>query len=450
LAVCNDGSSAVYYFRKGYNPELWLMYLQGGPSCYDQNSCGAQPEWATTGHEPPHSVYLGGIFSDASPMFADANLVWVAYCTSDSWAGDTPGPPGARNLTEVALGAGSFAGFPGGFRGQRVVAATLQSMRTNLAFGSALSTRLLFGGCTPGALLHLDGVAAWVRGQGLRPEMVSVQGLLDSAAVLDIAPLAPGQPSLANLTQQAYAYVNASGAPSPLCTAAFPEAPWRCLLGAEALPYVQTPYLLAQSQFDRAQLAYNAPRPGASPASAAYAGGFQNASRALLRGLPTAAQKSSALYAPSCFAYCTSLSAAFWNTASPGGSVPRLGGRLPPSQPAQLSLAEAVQLWFFKAAKELRLEDPCTGFRCGRCHANNRAGKHGEPALVATGARNAGPILLGLFALLTCCGCCLACASAAPQRRAGGRSLLRGGLAEGEDTPLLPRQGVVSVPKAAL
>lgn len=217
------------------------MYLQGGPSCYDQNSCGAQPLWATTGHAPPHSVYLGGIFSDASPMFADANLVWVAYCTSDSWAGDTAGPPDAGNLTQVALGESAFTGFPGGFRGQRVVAATLQAMATNLAFGSAQATRLLFGGCTPGALLHLDGVAAWVRAKGWRADMVSVAGLLDSAALLDIAPLNPGQPSLANITQLAYAYVNASAAPSPLCTAAFPEEPWRCLLGAEALPHVQTP-----------------------------------------------------------------------------------------------------------------------------------------------------------------------------------------------------------------
>jgi hypothetical protein len=29
-AVCNDGTPANFYFRKGADPTLWLIYLEGG------------------------------------------------------------------------------------------------------------------------------------------------------------------------------------------------------------------------------------------------------------------------------------------------------------------------------------------------------------------------------------------------------------------------------------
>ena len=38
LAVCNDGSPAVYYLKEG-DPTLWLVYLEGGGWCYDEQTC---------------------------------------------------------------------------------------------------------------------------------------------------------------------------------------------------------------------------------------------------------------------------------------------------------------------------------------------------------------------------------------------------------------------------
>ena len=58
--------------------------------------------------------------------------------------------------------------FPGGFRGQRILAATLRSMVKFLEFGATQSTRLLFGGCTPGAVYNLDVVANTIRGLGIK------------------------------------------------------------------------------------------------------------------------------------------------------------------------------------------------------------------------------------------------------------------------------------------
>ena len=84
-----------------------------------------------------------------------------------------------------------YEGFPGGFRGQRILAATIKSMNKYLGFGATQSTRLLFGGCTPGVVYNLDNVNNIIRGLGIKQEMVTVQGIFDSAVVLDVQPLSP-------------------------------------------------------------------------------------------------------------------------------------------------------------------------------------------------------------------------------------------------------------------
>ena len=152
------------------------------------------------------------------------------------------------------------------------------------------------------------------------------------------------------MTEMAFQMVNASGAVNSACAAANPDAPWRCMLGATALPYVQNPYLLVQSQFDRAQLSYNAPRPGHTPASVAYADAFQAASLDLLSSVPTAAQSHSAVFSPACFSYCTSLSAHFWSVVVQGGDVtrPGAGALMGPHKPQPASLETVVNWWFFK------------------------------------------------------------------------------------------------------
>ena len=39
-AVCNDGSTAVYYFKASPTKSTtWVLYLQGGGFCFDDKSC---------------------------------------------------------------------------------------------------------------------------------------------------------------------------------------------------------------------------------------------------------------------------------------------------------------------------------------------------------------------------------------------------------------------------
>jgi len=94
-SLCNDGSAAGFYYRKGGSDDSgfliedpqWLVFLEGGGWCWDQVSCaqrtGIYPtlmsstKWTAT-------KALTGIFSPdplSSPL-ATANKVYVPYCSS--------------------------------------------------------------------------------------------------------------------------------------------------------------------------------------------------------------------------------------------------------------------------------------------------------------------------------------------------------------------------------
>jgi hypothetical protein len=150
--------------------------------CYDDASCAAQPPAFTSSATAARSVFLGGIFATGSSLkniqFGDANVVWVSYCTSDAWAGDVG--PTAAALSNATAAPGAWAGFSGGFRGQRILRATLQTMQKSLTFGSADNTQLLLGGCTPGVVRSGRSAAAWARARRVR-EYVT-QRLADALA----------------------------------------------------------------------------------------------------------------------------------------------------------------------------------------------------------------------------------------------------------------------------
>ena len=173
-ATCNDGTPAGFYYAAGSDPTLWLVYLQGGLWCYDQDSCmeraakGPQQisssEWSTT-------MSQGGIF-DANATenpFAAANKVFVPYCTSDAWLGDQ-----SPAQTQAAYG------FNWSFRGRRVLHAVFTALQAEYGLGAAPGEpqhRMLLGGCSAGArgaMYLLDSVAAGA------PTGLTVVGMLDS------------------------------------------------------------------------------------------------------------------------------------------------------------------------------------------------------------------------------------------------------------------------------
>jgi hypothetical protein len=103
-ARCNDGTPATFYFRPGTTPagrERWVIQLQGGGCCRSGDSCAQR--WCSvdsnfgTTHmssldAPADGIRADGILEEA-PGFANPlatwNHVFVRYCSSDNWSGDT-------------------------------------------------------------------------------------------------------------------------------------------------------------------------------------------------------------------------------------------------------------------------------------------------------------------------------------------------------------------------
>ena len=94
-SLCNDGSAAGFYYRKGGSDDSgfliedpqWLVFLEGGGWCWDQVSCaqrtGIYPTLMSSTKWKPTKA-LTGIFSPdplSSPL-ATANKVYVPYCSS--------------------------------------------------------------------------------------------------------------------------------------------------------------------------------------------------------------------------------------------------------------------------------------------------------------------------------------------------------------------------------
>jgi len=105
VAVCNDGSPAVFYIRAAApdSPaaDRWVFYLQGGGGCGSFSDCldrwcGRQSavydESKMSSRYCPDSIGGTGIFrrgaiGDTENAFGDFNQVFLYYCSSDSWSG---------------------------------------------------------------------------------------------------------------------------------------------------------------------------------------------------------------------------------------------------------------------------------------------------------------------------------------------------------------------------
>lgn len=243
LAVCNDGSPGGYYSAASTTgSDLWVIYLQGGMWCWDQASCDARASDAAfemSSTHWPKVQEVGGVFSQ-SPLnpWADANKVYLSYCSSDAWVGDV---------------AASAATYNYAFRGQRLIEATLTDLALNR--GLTGSAQVLFGGCSAGArgaMFNLDYI------QALLPAGATVKGLLDSALWLDLTPPDTAEVTLQAQTEGVFGLVNPGARIPAACAAAYPGAEgWKCLLGVYRLPFVVTEYFINAAQFDSFQMLYD-------------------------------------------------------------------------------------------------------------------------------------------------------------------------------------------------
>ena len=246
-AVCNDGTAAEYYLRANPASDLWLVYLAGGAWCSSAEDCEARWEGRVypnfdcrlppgqteqrcfmSNKDFPEQCSKSGIF-DASPdnPLAEANLVYIPYCSSDAFLGDMP--PSAE--------------VPWHFRGQQIVLATIDALIRTHGLGDALAT-LLFGGGSAGA----RGAMAWLdRVPHLLPESVRVLGFLDSPYVIDEPPLPSSgyEPDFAEQARRVLALTGAEDMIFGECAEKHPgpDDSWRCLYAEHRLLGVELPML---------------------------------------------------------------------------------------------------------------------------------------------------------------------------------------------------------------
>jgi hypothetical protein len=297
--------------------------------CWDQASCDARYaatkfEMSSTGWARTQQV--GGIFStDPANPWANANKVYLSYCSSDAWIGD--------------VGA-SAATYNYAFRGQRIIAATVAALVAN--HGLDGSANVLFGGCSAGArgaMFNLDYVS------DMLPAGATVKGLLDSGLWLDIAPLDSSEVTLQQQTQAVVALVSPSARLPPACAAANPGAEWKCFYGQYRLAYLTTPYLINAAQFDSFQMLYDMDgNPPRTTGQVAFADEFQAAT---LVALQTAVAAGQAVFSTTCLVHCLTADTEDFTQFDAGG----------------VSIASALQQWYFEGESPVDIST-CTGYPC--------------------------------------------------------------------------------------
>ena len=213
-----------FYYSAGNDPAVWLVYLQGGLWCYDEESC---LERAAKGPQQISSTTWGptmtqdGIFDSNGTVnpFASANKVFVPYCSSDAWLGDT-----SAEATMAAYG------FSWAFRGQRILSAVMTALTAEFGLGANLPDgaphRVLLGGCSAGArgaMYLVDAAAAQATSAGYT---YTVAAMLDSPLWINVAPFDPSVPSLLDQCQLAYTLFNASSVINPACLLTFSSTPY--------------------------------------------------------------------------------------------------------------------------------------------------------------------------------------------------------------------------------
>ncbi|CAK9108216.1 Palmitoleoyl-protein carboxylesterase notum2 [Durusdinium trenchii] len=229
-AMCADGSGPAYYLKEG-DSDVILVWLEGGGDCGTKDVCDErfQRQYRMSSlHLSPLKV-LDGIFSDStSNVFARATRIYVPYCSSDSWLG--------RNLQPVY---GYY------FQGAAILSRIVEALEPQL-----LSARLaVFGGCSAGgrgAFYNLDRLCGLLPNRSTR-----CRGLLDAAWWVPDGPAADG---LGRLVEGARAGVQSWGAELGECGRQQGNNSYMCMFGPVWAPYVSTPYLMHEEQFDDFQL----------------------------------------------------------------------------------------------------------------------------------------------------------------------------------------------------
>lgn len=343
-AICNDGTPSGYYFApSSTGSNLWIIHQQGGGWCYDANSCKGRSGdlISSKGWSSTHAA--GGLLASTVPELANANKIYVPYCTSDAYIGSI-------DAADVPFGFN--------FYGREVVRAVFLDLAATHGMGSASGTQIMYSGCSAGARGVLFNTA-FVQQQVLPliggPRITAFGVLLDSAFWIDMQPLSPSVTPFMTQAANVLTMVNATGNIDPVCRGTYSGADgWKCIYGQFALPFVRAPFLLHSYQYDQFQISQNeAVSVPQTPAQLAYAEEF----RTYTRGNASADMPNTSVVAamlPACYKHCNTEGSTFATLATLG-----------------YTLENAVVSWWAAvtggggASVPKFVQDNCSGFNCG-------------------------------------------------------------------------------------
>ncbi|KAJ6219632.1 hypothetical protein RDWZM_005444 [Blomia tropicalis] len=206
---------------------------------------------------------VNGILSSSpsiNPYWWNANHVFIPYCSSDIWSGDSAAP------NEMA------------FLGSRIIDEVISELIRSPIYRFVDAKFVLLAGSSAGAagvMINLDRVARNIAESGSKAD---VRGLADSGWILEndyLEHIAAGK-GAANKApkqqtqQQSLPCTDAANC-SPMesirgafklwnsrvptaCTDRFPNEPWRCFFGYRLYPTLQTPLFVVQYQYDEFQI----------------------------------------------------------------------------------------------------------------------------------------------------------------------------------------------------
>ena len=246
LAKCLDGTPAGYYFQKKASKK-WVVYLNGGGECDNENGCKQQAATALGSSKYfPEQVnangwYLGSDDCNVNPDFCEWNHVYDPYCSQDLHSGQMTAP--------------SASSWGLVFAGHHVLAAILDEMDLQ---GLRNAEEIVLSGASAGGLgmwTNLDYIAdryphAQVRG-------LSIGGFYFYANFYagPDARTWSGTSTMADFREAAWprtyalydAYVNEA------CKAHYVsrgQSAGPCMLANYSSDFVRTPVFVVQSQTD--------------------------------------------------------------------------------------------------------------------------------------------------------------------------------------------------------
>ena len=239
--TCNDGSAAGFYVRRNYQSKRWVVFLEGGWICHDEESCSIRAQLEphrTSSNLWPSSRSVGGILSPdpaENAHFHDANHVFVPYCSSDSWAG-TKKMKDEDLITKNSRYNNGRSIKSMAFQGSDIIREVIREL---VEFESLLfSEELYLAGSSAGAtgvLINVDPVARMVANSQLK-----VKGIVDSGWFIDNDPFNGGTGSSAGVIRDLRKGVALWNARIPdNCARAYPGQDWKCFFGYRIFKHIE-------------------------------------------------------------------------------------------------------------------------------------------------------------------------------------------------------------------